>query len=186
MKRTFSVLFALCLALLTVACGNGTPPEITPTTSVAASGPTTSATSVAPEGAYDVNELLAPLAEAASLGDTINMTMLDITASGNIREEDIVTFAGVQSINYADNGGTVIVVQTVPGAADRVATGFVGYRDGVLSQAENYKADYPIAYENMTNARIVQNGDYVVFAVSATGNDGGYDTLDTALEAAFA
>lgn len=185
MKRTFAILFALCLALLMVACGSDTPPETTPATSVATSAPATSATSVAPEGAYDVNELLAPLAEAANLGDTIDMILLDITANG-INSEDIVSFAGVQSVNYPENGGTVIVVQTVPGAADRVATGFAGYRDGVLSQAENYKADYPIAYENMTNARIVQNGDYVIFAVSATGNDGGYDTLDAALEAAFA
>lgn len=193
MKRFLAVFAALCMAVvLFAACGGDTsstsaPATSSPATSVASPAQESSSASEAgSDASAEVEAMLAPLVDAANLGSTIEVSMLDVTASGDISADDIVAMAGAQSINYAENGGTVIVVQTVPGAADRVAAGFESYRDGVLAAGENYRSDYPIAYENMSNARIVSNGDFVIFAVSATGTEGGYEALDEALDATFA
>lgn len=193
MKRLVSIcVFALFSIALLSACGGGSSSSASSTSVPSASQPATSSlpqssgstsSSFAESGPYDVNMLMGTVAEAAGLGDTIEMGITELTASGEVDASNIVAMAGAQSKAYATNGGMVVAIQaTSADAATTVAGQLQLYMDGLLAQTENYKTDYPEAFDHMSNVRIVTELNYVVFAVSATGD---YDALDTAIAALF-
>lgn len=188
MKRLFSVLLlAVFAALAFAACGSSSSASSAlPAASSSLAASSLPASSASAAGQYDVGALLAPLTEAAGLGATIELDITELTASGDISADNIAAMAGAKSVMYAENGGMVAVIEATPGTADTVKAGLEKYRDGLLAQGEDYKSDFPLAYANMQEARIVVNGDCVIFATSANGTEGGYDALDTALAAAFA
>lgn len=194
MKRitSFAIIALFTLALLS-ACGGNPSSSAAPSGSSGATSSTslpqpdgsgTSGSSVAESnGLYDVTELLATVSEAAGLGDTIEMDMMELTGSGEVDEANIVKMAAARSKAYATNGGMVIVIEATPGNAGTVTEQLQLYMDGILAQTENYQSDYPEAYEHISNARIITNGDYVVLAISATGE---YTALDAVLDGLFA
>ena len=192
MKKLISMMVFFCLAaLLLVACGDSassvaSSPAPSPSETVSqpeSAGIPASAPESNSGGQNDVNAIFDAVLPAANLGATISLSDIDLTASGNISADDVEAMAGAQSNVYAENGGMLYVVKALPGAADRISAGFEGVKEGLLSQGENYKADFPVAYANIENTRIVTKGDYVVYAVSATGD---FETLDAAIEAALA
>ncbi len=142
------------------------------------------ASASAAPAAHDVKQLLATLSEAASLGGTISMSELDLTATGHISKDNIVAWAGAESQLASENGGIVIVIQAKPGTAESFVSQFEEFRDAKAS--DDRYAEYATAIANTKEARIVVKGDYVVYAVSATGQDGGFAALDSAIETAFA
>lgn len=111
------------------------------------------------------------------------MSDLDLTSTSHISMDNIVAWAGAESQLASENGGIVIVVQAKPGTADTFVTAFEQFRDAKSS--DDRYAEYATAIANTKEARIVTNGDYVVYAVSATGQEGGYDALDAALNTLF-
>ena len=191
MKR-FSLFLCTAGAVAFVLAGCAqTVPSSSSTSSVAPSSVPSSAitssvaqSTVSTAAPYDVDELLKQLSEAASLGGTISMTELDLTASGLISKDNIVAWAGAESQLASENGGIVIVIQAKPGTAETFVSQFEAFRDAKAS--DDRYAEYAIAIANTKEARIIVNGDYVVYAVSATGQDSGFAALDTAIEAAFA
>lgn len=197
MKRILSVMIALALsALLLAACGSNNSSSVPASQPVAsASAPAVSAPStpaseaaseVTPEGPYSVDDLLAAIAPAAGIDGGIELTARDITGGDTAPIENFAAFAGAQSPTYAQQGGMVAVIQAKPGTVEDVKATVEAYLDSVLAQGEAYKTDYPVAYENVQNARVVVNGDYVVFAVAGTDPAAGYTVLDATIAAAFA
>lgn len=140
--------------------------------------------SSAPTGGHDVAQLASTLAEAAGLGSTIPVRQLDLELAG-MNAENFAAFAGAEAQTSAQNGGIVVVIQAQPGTADAVAQELAAFRDSRMGN-EDY-AEFEDARANTENARIQVHGDYVVYAVSAIGQqDGGWAQLDEAITAAFA
>ena len=183
MKRILSTAFAFCFALALLAGCNADSPSSSTIVRAPETSSGSSVTSV--PLAYDVNELLLLVVDAANLGDTIEMTITDLTYSGDVSADDIVAVAGRQSTQYVENGGQVAVIQTVAGRGEAVKSQLENFRDKLLSE-NNYRSDFPDAYDNFSDIRIAVSGDFIIFASSATGTDGGYDALDAAIAAAFA
>lgn len=138
-------------------------------------------TSTSTEGTVDIDALMASLTEAAGLGGTIEVSELDLQASG-IDTSNIVNWAGEESKMSSENGGIVMVFQAKAGSASDLAAQLEAYRDARAS--DDRYAEFAEAIEHTRDARIVEEGDYVVYAVSATGTDG-YATLDTTIAEAF-
>lgn len=161
-----------------VVSSSSAPVSTAPSSSAVVSQPSSSAAS-----AYDVNELLTTVSEAAGLGATLAYTQTDLQFQSPLTEEDIANMAGAKSNLFNDNGGVVIVVEAAEGKADAVKSGLEDFRDGILNASENYKEDFPEAYANLEAAKIVVKDNFVVFAASATGD---YDALDAALNTLFA
>ena len=204
MKHWTLVLIAsLTVLCLLVGCGNSAPssaPESQPAPSVSQEAPASTepaaptseapastaasskeGTSAGEEGAYSVANLLTTVSDAAQLGATIEVTDFDLKASG-MNSDNFAEMAGAQSVNASDNGGIAVVVRAAPGKAADVAAEFKAFRDARING--DY-AEFAAAMENTDNARIITEGDYVVYAVSAEGQNGGYDTLDAALSSLF-
>ncbi len=190
MKKCFALLLAgvLCAGMLAACGGSGSSssaPAVAnspaPATSDVAASTADSATDAPDAGQYDLAKILADLSAAANLGTAIPMTDLDLRAGG-VDMDIVVEWAGETSQRAAENGGQVIVLRAVAGQADALAQQMEELRDSHIN--DNY-AENATANANTADARIVTNGDYVVYAVSATGSEGGYPALDDAITAAF-
>lgn len=198
MKKLFAMLLAgATLALTLAACGgdagssqpadSGTPaPPASESQPAAVSsseaGPASS--NVAPvDSPYDVNALLATLGEAANLGTTIKVAEMDLKLGG-VDPENFVEFAGAESQLSSENGGIVIIIHAKEGAASTVATQLEAYKASRMGNSDY--AEFENARTNTEGARIQTFGNYVVYAVSATGHEGGWDALDAAIASAFA
>lgn len=177
MKRISSVLvFALLLLVVLAGCGGGNNSSSSP------AAPSGGASVSIEEGAHNVAALADTFAQAAGLENTIDLSLTDLTASGDVNAANILEMVGYQSVSYADDGGMVVVVRAQAGSAETVYTELQAYLAALINQGEDYQSDYPEAYEHMTNARFTTNGDYVVMLVSATGD---YDALDEAFATTF-
>ncbi len=186
MKRILLLGTALCLLVLS-ACG-GTTSSSQP---VSSSAPSMAASSVsmpaqsssAPasvSGPGALDGTLATLSEAAALGDAIAVSEIDLKANG-LDTANVVAFAGAESRMSSENGGIVMVFQMQPGTTADMVTALGAYRDA--RAGDDRYAEFATARENTAGARIVEKGDLVIYAVSATGQDGGYDALDAAIAA---
>ncbi len=203
-KRLLTALAAVLALALLAACGtapaqtsSGTPapgpgstPESTGTSSVLAQDPASGSSSVPDSGtapgpdAIDLDALAVTLAEAAGLGETIPYPDdIDLRAGG-MNLDNIAAYAGLTAKTSSQNGGIVVVVQAAAGTASSVAADFEAYRDASLGNTDY--TEFETARTNTQNARIEVFGDVVVYAVSATGHEGGWDALDAAIAAAFA
>ena len=186
-KKIIVISLIICLALAFGACGKDTSssvapaPESTPPVSETASQPETSDVSQPAAGdGQDVAALATVLVEAADIGKQIDLIELDLSAGG-IPMDSVESFVGCTSQNYSDNGGLVLVLKAQPGKAEEVKAGVESFK---TSRMDDRYAEFATQVENTGNARIVENGDYVVMAVSATGKDG-WDKLDAVLGTLF-
>lgn len=130
---------------------------------------------------YDVEGMLDTLVEAAGLGGTIDVSELDLKASG-ISVDKIVEWAGAESKTSSENGGFVLVLAVEPGTASDIAAELEAFRDARAS--DDRYAEFEVARENTSQARIVKDGDCVIYAVSATGSEG-YKAIDDAVKGFF-
>lgn len=190
MKKIISLLLLGSMALFLLAgCGgkdnspaqpDSTEPPVssgaTPKIDSSGDGSEASAPAVNAEG---LQAMLDTVADAAGLGGTIAVDERDLKFGG-VNTDDIEAAKGAQAQTSAENGGIAIVVLAKSGRADAVKADFETYRDNSAGN-EDY-AEFETARENTKQARIVVNGDYVVYAVSATGD---WDALDTAIAGLF-
>lgn len=190
MKRTTLLILTGCIiGLMLTACGksdassgvNSTASSQPASSSAEASisqpaSQETSTASQAEQPTADLGAILTSLSEAAALGDTIEVTQLDLKAGG-LNVDNIIGFAGAEASTSADNGGIVIVVQVKPGTAEDVKAEFEKFRD---SRLDDRYAERANAMANTKEARIVVNGDLVMYGVSASGD---WAALDTAIAA---
>lgn len=186
MKRFLALVFAACFAALALAaCGNGADSSSSASAAtVSSGGPVSPAASSAasseedaPISLEELEGMLAIFLRAANIGETIPVVELDLSAGG-VTMDDVAAFVGGEAVTSADNGGIVIVIQAQPGKADTVKEQMAAFRDSRIS--DNY-ADFATAMANTREARIVTKGDLILYAVSATGHEGGYEQLDASI-----
>lgn len=153
------------------APSSSTPPASFQSGSVDASG----------SSEYDVADMLDTLVEAAALGGTIEVSELDLTANG-ISVDNLVEWAGAEAKTSSENGGYVLVLVTKPGSAADVIEELEALRDARAN--DDRYAEFEAARENTKQARIMEEGDCVIYAV-ATGADG-FTAVDTSIKDLFA
>ena len=182
MKRTVCVALActLCLSLFAACSGGDGASSSAPQSASESSVVATSDSSlpVGPADSAGVEEILLTLSEAANLGGTITVSEIDLTANG-LDTANVVAFAGAESKLSSENGGIVMVFEMQPGTTADMVAALEAYRDA--RAADDRYAEFAIARDNTADARIVEKGDVVIYAVSATGNEGGYESLDEAI-----
>ncbi len=136
---------------------------------------------VDPEQAqHDVNATLAAIADGASLGETIELRELELT-SGGIDLTGVTAWSAAESQMASENGGIVMVFEVDAANVAGLKTSLEAFRDAKVS--DDRYAEYAEAREHTQNARIVDSGNMVIYAVSATGDN---DALDAAISGATA
>lgn len=190
MRKTLSVLAVCAMAVLVfAACANNTQSSSSQTVSIPVSVSVNSQATLPPSTpqsttpAANTADIAANLVVAANLGNTFNVTETDLSLSG-VSVENIVEFTGLESQLSSENGGIVIVIYAQDGAAETLATQMEAFRDARMGNAD-YE-EFANARANTAEARIKVFGNYVVYAASATGHEGGWDALDAAIDEAFA
>lgn len=183
MKRILTMAgTALYLTILLAGCGGSASSQASSqaaaSSSLASSAGTQFPASSEAQSKYDLASMVVTLSEAAQLGTTIELTELDLTAGG-INMDNIAAWAGADSQLVVNNGGTVIVIQAQEGKADAVVKDLEAFK---TSRMDDRYADFAEALANTKEARILSQGDIVIYAVSAAGSQGGYADLDAALQ----
>lgn len=159
MKRIITLALAGCLVcLLFAACSGGS-------------------------ASYNVSDVASAVSAVCNIQNPKAFDQDTLVYEMGLTAEDIQEFAGERTLTNGQPG-TVLVIHTAAGKAPDVQTALENYRDGVLQVNENYKADFPVGYEQTANARIVVKGDYVVYAVAGEGVD--YADVDAAIDEALA
>lgn len=182
MKKA-GILLASLFTLLFVLAGCGNKDASSQPGSSSSSSSSQSETPSTPAASsFDVDGMLDALIDAAGLGGTIEVSELDLKASG-ISVDKLVDWAGAESKTSSENGGFVLVLVTEPGSASAIASELEAFRDARAN--DDRYAEFENARENTSQARIVENGDCVVYAVSSTGTDG-YTAIDNAVNDFFA
>ncbi len=187
MNRLTTSIFALTVgAVLLTGCSGTEEVSSTvassaaPASSIAESiAPTaSSAATSSPTNGSETETILATLNEAAGLGDSITVSEIDLQANG-LDTSNVLAFSGAESRLSSENGGIVMVFQVQPGSEAAMVSALEAYRD--LRASDDRYAEFATARDNTANARIGSVGEYVYYAVSATGDSGGYDALDIAI-----
>ena len=83
----------------------------------------------------------------------------------------------------ANTAGTVLVVKASAGSVDDIKAALENYKNGLVSVSENYQNDFPEAYQQVSDGRVVAKGDYAVLAIAAAGVD--YTEVDAAIDEAL-
>lgn len=188
MKKTLTLVLIACLALSLAACGGAAsssqaasaPASQTPASEAAPASVAASSTPASTTDAVDLDAALAAMVEAAELGNTINVSEIDLKAGG-VNVDNVDSFVGAQSQLAAQNGGIVIIVKAVSGTGADIAADMESFRQASLGNAD-YE-EFEDARNNTEAGIIKAYGDYVVYAVSATGNA---DAVTAAADAQFA
>lgn len=158
MKRFFAVLLTVCLTgILFVGCGGSA-------------------------ASYNINEVADAVKAVANVENPLAFSEDDLIYDFSMDMENVEEFAGVKT-GVANASGTVLVVKAASGKAEDVKAALENYKNGILAVSENYKTDFPEAYEQVSAGRIVVKGDYVVLAIAAAGVD--YAAVDSAIESAM-
>lgn len=161
MKRILSLVLAAVLTVLPLsACGGGS----------------TSANS------YNVGDVAKAVGDVCKIENAKEFTEDEMTYDMSLDKSAYEEFSG-QRTTTNGMSGAVLVVKASAGNADTVKTALEAYRDGIVAQFENYKADFPIGYEQTKNGRVVAKGDYVVLAIAGEGVE--YTEVDKAIDEAL-
>ncbi len=83
----------------------------------------------------------------------------------------------------ANTAGLVLVIKANAGSAQDVKDALEAYKNGLVAVSENYQSDFPEAYKQVSDGRVVMKGDCVVLAIAAAGVD--YAEIDTAIDEAL-
>lgn len=193
MKKIWSIGLALALIASLAACGKTASPSSSAAPSSVAAPSTAQSSSVSEStpassapaqtdapAAEELDAKVQALADAAGLGDSIKVMDIDLKA-GNVNTDNIAAFAGKESKMSAQNGGIVIVLYAVDGTAETLAADMENFRQFRMGNGD-YE-EFEQARTNTENGRIKVMGNYVVYAVSATGD---WDALDAAIDSQFA
>ena len=141
MKKLLSIVCAVCMLGLLVACG-------------------TSAKE------YNLSDVLASLDAANPLADARELTSDDLTLLMSVPETDIAEFAGKIS-GDATTGAMNVVVKAAEGKASSVKTALDTYR---TNQVAIYSAYDPTVAAILEDGRVVAHGDYVVLVLGSSAD----------------
>lgn len=158
MKRFFAVLLAVCLVGGALAGCSGSSAN------------------------YNVNDVASAVETVAKIENPLDITEDDLTYEFGMDMSKIEEFSG-QKTGVANTAGTVLVVKAAAGSADDVKTALESYKNGLVSVSENYQSDFPDAYQQVSDGRVVTKGDCVVLAIAAAGVE--YTEIDAAIDEAL-
>lgn len=160
MKRVFAILLSVCLLCGVLAgCGNG-----------------------AGKANYNVTDIANALETVASIENPIDITQDDLIYEFGVDVEQVAEFSG-QKTGVANTAGTVLVIQAKAGKASDVKTALDSYKNGLVSVSENYQNDFPDAYRQISDGRVITKGDCVILAIAAANVE--YTDVDTAIDEAL-
>lgn len=160
MKRIAVILLAGCLLCATLTgCGDG-----------------------AGKANYNVTDIASALEDVASIENPIDITQDDLIYEFGVDMENVAEFSG-QKTGVANTAGTVLVIKANAGKASDVKTALENYKNGIVSVSENYQNDFPDAYKQISDGRIITKGDCVILAIAAANVE--YTDVDTAIDEAL-
>lgn len=159
MKHLISVLLAVCLlaAFLLTGCGENS-------------------------ANVNVNDVADAVKAIAKVENPLDITEDDLIYEFGLDMEKVSEFSG-QKTGVANTAGTVLVIKANAGSAQDVKDALEAYQNGLVAVSENYKGDFPEAYQQISDGRVVMKGDCVVLAIAAAGVD--YAEIDSAIDEAL-
>ena len=125
---------------------------------------------------YNVNDV------ASAVENPLDITEDDLTYEFGVDMDKVEEFSG-QKTGVANTAGTVLVVKASAGSVDDIKAALENYKNGLVSVSENYQNDFPEAYQQVSDGRVVAKGDYAVLAIAAAGVD--YTEVDAAIDEAL-
>ncbi len=131
---------------------------------------------------YNVNDIASSVESVAKIENPIDITEDDLVYEFGMAMENVSEFSG-QKTGVANAAGTVLVVKAVSGKTDDVKNALESYKNGLVSVSENYQNDFPEAYKQISDGRVVTKGDCVILAIAAA--DVEYTDIDTCIDEAF-
>lgn len=131
---------------------------------------------------YNVNDVASAVETVAKIENPLDITEDDLTYEFGVDMDKVEEFSG-QKTGVANTAGTVLVVKASAGSVDDVKAALENYKNGLVSVSENYQNDFPEAYQQVSDGRVVAKGDYAVLAIAAAGVD--YTEIDTAIDEAL-
>lgn len=163
MKRLISIVLAACLcgtlAFALVGCGSG-----------------------AGSANYNVGDIAGAVEAVAKIENPLDITEDDLIYEFGVDMGKVAEFSG-QKTGVANTAGTVLVVKANAGSADDVKAALEGYKNGLVAVSENYQSDFPEAFRQVSDGRVIGKGDFIVLAIAAAGVE--YTDVDTAIDEAF-
>ena len=162
MKRLIAILLAVCLsaALLLTGCGSGD----------------SAGTNV------NVNDVADAVKAVAKVENPLDITEDDLVYEYGIDMDKVAEFSG-QKTGIANTAGLVLVIKANAGSAQDVKDALENYKNGLIAVSENYQSDFPEAYQQVSDGRVVMKGDCVVLAIAAAGVE--YSEIETAIDEAL-
>ena len=155
MKKLFSILCVLSLALMMVACGSSNNKD------------------------YNVKDVLSALNTANPLGESRDVSEDDVNLIMNINSDLYQEFAG--SIGSDEITGAMnLVIKAADGKAEDVKKALETYRANLISVREPYAPD---AAAVLKDSRLEVKGNYVVLALGSSADV--YSKVDTAISDTF-
>lgn len=160
MKRSIAVFLAFCLfaALLLTGCGKDGGANV------------------------NVNDVADAVKAVAKVENPMEITEDDLVYEFGVETDKVAEFSG-QKTGVANTAGIVLVIKANSGSAQDVKDALENYKNGLVAVSENYKGDFPEAYQQISEGRVVMKGDCVVLAIAAAGVD--YSEIDTAIDEAL-
>ena len=161
MKRSIAILLAVCLfaALLLTGCNSDNN-----------------------SANVNVNDVADAVKAVAKVENPLDITEDDLVYEFGVDMDKVAEFSG-QKTGIANTAGLVLVVKANAGSAQDVKDALEAYKNGLVAVSENYKSDFPDAYQQVSDGRVVMKGDCVVLAIAAAGVD--YTEVDTAIDEAL-
>ena len=133
-------------------------------------------------GNYNVNDVASAVETVAKIENPLDITEDDLTYEFGVDMDKVEEFSG-QKTGVANTAGTVLVVKASAGSVDDIKAALENYKNGLVSVSENYQNDFPEAYQQVSDGRVVAKGDYAVLAIAAAGVD--YTEVDAAIDEAL-
>ena len=112
----------------------------------------------------------------------LDITEDDLLYEFGVDMDKVAEFSG-QKTGIANAAGLVLVVKANAGSAQDVKDALETYKSGLVAVSENYQSDFPDAYQQVSDGRVVMKGDCVVLAIAAAGVD--YSDVDSAIDEAL-
>ena len=123
---------------------------------------------------YNVNDVASAVETVAKIENPLDITEDDLTYEFGVDMDKVEEFSG-QKTGVANTAGT--------GSVDDIKAALENYKNGLVSVSENYQNDFPEAYQQGSDGRVVAKGDYAVLAIAAAGVD--YTEVDAAIDEAL-
>ena len=132
---------------------------------------------------YNVNDVASAVETVAKIENPLDITEDDLTYEFGVDMDKVEEFSG-QKTGVANTAGDIELLAEAQGkSVDDIKAALENYKNGLVSVSENYQNDFPEAYQQVSDGRVVAKGDYAVLAIAAAGVD--YTEVDAAIDEAL-